>query len=90
MTDETLAQVRRALDGLGVPYEIVDIGMRMLTPRELFRAQGFSDHYEIEPIYNGKPLTKTEQIDKCGNSVCPQVAESLAWANVRGVERVAA
>ncbi len=42
----------------GEPYQVVDIGMRMLTPRELFRAQGFPDDYIINPIYDGKPLTK--------------------------------
>lgn len=64
------------------PYQIVDIGMRMLTPRELFRAQGFPEDYEIAPMYNGKALTKTAQIRMCGNSVCPQVAEALVRANL--------
>lgn len=67
----------------GTEYALVDIGMRMLTPRELFRAQGFEDSYVIDPIGpNGKPLTKTAQIRMCGNSVCPPVAEALARANV--------
>jgi DNA (cytosine-5)-methyltransferase 1 len=66
----------------GEPYEIVDIGMRMLSPRELFRAQGFPDTYIIDPIFNGKPLTKTAQIRMCGNSVCPPVVEALTRANV--------
>lgn len=66
----------------GEAYQIVDIGMRMLTPRELFRAQGFPDSYVIDPIYNGKPLTKTAQVRCCGNSVCPPVAEALVRANV--------
>ncbi len=70
----------------GEPYEIADIGMRMLEPRELFRAQGFPDSYIIDPIVtrrlkNGRvvtgPLTETAQIEKCGNSVCPQVAEAI-------------
>lgn len=51
----------------GEPYVITDIGMRMLVPRELFRAQGFSDDYRID--VNG--LTKTAQVKMCGNSVCP-------------------
>ena len=38
-------------------YEISDIGMRMLQPRELFRAQGFDDTYQIETGADGKPLT---------------------------------
>ena len=45
----------------GEEYVVVDIGMRMLEPRELFRAQGFTDDYEIAPVGpRGKPLTKTE------------------------------
>lgn len=67
----------------GVDYAIVDIGMRMLQPRELFRAQGFDDSYIIDPIVNGKPLTKTAQVRMCGNSVCPPVAEALVRANFR-------
>ncbi len=65
----------------GEPYEIVDIGMRMLTPRELFRAQGFPDSYRIEIDYDGAPLTKSAQIRMCGNSVSPMVAEALVAAN---------
>lgn len=67
----------------GVDYAIVDIGMRMLQPRELFRAQGFTDDYIIDPVVNGKPLTKTAQVRMCGNSVCPPVAEALVRANFR-------
>lgn len=66
----------------GQDYRIVDIGMRMLTPRELFRAQSFSDSYVIDPIHEGKPLTKTAQVRMCGNSVAPVVAEALVRANV--------
>lgn len=65
----------------GVDYQIADIGMRMLTPRELFRAQGFPDTYVVAPEVNGKPLTKTAQIRMCGNSVCPPMAEALVRAN---------
>ena len=65
---------------------IADIGMRMLTPRELFRAQGFPDDYQIDVDHNGRRLTKTDQIAKCGNSVCPPVAEALVRANM-GVVR---
>ena len=69
-------------------FILVDIGMRMLTPRELFRAQGFSDDYIIDvgldprELYSGKPLTKTQQVALCGNSVCPPVAEALVRANM--------
>lgn len=66
----------------GQPYQIVDIGMRMLTPRELFRAQGFPDDYEIDKGYEGKPVTKTDQVARCGNSVPPHVAEALVKANL--------
>ena len=65
----------------GEPYKIVDIGMRMLTPRELFKAQGFPDHYDISIGLNGKPATKTQQVARCGNSVCPHVVKALVHAN---------
>jgi DNA (cytosine-5)-methyltransferase 1 len=66
----------------GEPYVITDIGMRMLTPRELFRAQGFPDSYIIDRRHDGTPITKTDQVSKCGNSVCPDVACALVAANV--------
>ncbi len=75
----------------GVPHQIIDIGMRMLTPRELFRAQGFGDDYIIDPVLDGKPLSKTAQVKACGNSVCPPMAEALVRANlVDGESEVAA
>lgn len=66
----------------GTPRVIVDIGMRMLTPRELYRCQGFEDGYVIDIVHDGKPLTKGEQTRLVGNSVCPQVAEALVRANM--------
>ncbi len=66
----------------GQPYQITDIGMRMLQPRELYRAQGFPDSYIIDPVYNGKPMTKTAQVRMCGNSVPPQVVAAIVRANV--------
>jgi len=66
---------------LNEQYYIADIGMRMLAPHELFRAQGFRPDYIINPLVNGKPLTKTAQIRMCGNSVCPPLAEALVRAN---------
>jgi DNA (cytosine-5)-methyltransferase 1 len=54
----------------------------MLTPRELFRAQGFREDYVIDPQFNGKPLTKTSQVRMCGNSVCPPLAEAIVMANL--------
>ena len=69
----------------GEPYAVVDIGMRMLSPRELFRAQGFPDSYVIDrgvgPDGNAVALTKTAQVRMCGNSVCPPMAEALVRAN---------
>lgn len=65
----------------GVTYAITDIGMRMLTPRELFCAQGFPRNYKIEYGASGERLTKTEQISMCGNSVPPPVAEALVQSN---------
>ena len=65
----------------GEEYQLVDIGMRMLTPRELFRAQGFDDTYRIEIEVAGKRLSKAAQVRLAGNSVCPQVAEALVRAN---------
>ena len=67
--------------GVVMVWALIDIGMRMLSPRELFRAQGFPDSYKIDPVYAGKPMTKTAQVRCCGNSVCPPVAEAIARAN---------
>ena len=64
----------------GEEYVIVDIGMRMLSPRELFNAQGFPADYQIETDAHGQPITKTAQVAKCGNSVCPPIAEALVRA----------
>lgn len=66
----------------GEQYQIVDIGMRMLTPAELYRAQGFPPDYIIDRDAQGKPITKTQQVAKCGNSVCPPIAQALVKANL--------
>lgn len=65
----------------GQACRIIDICMRMLTPRELYIAQGFPTDYKIDTPYNGKPLTKTAQIRMCGNSVPPQLVCHLVKAN---------
>lgn len=65
----------------GVNYRIVDIGMRMLQPHELYAAQGFPDFYKFKFDYNGKKLSKAEQVKKCGNSVPPQIVSALVKAN---------
>lgn len=73
----------------GEPYVLSDIGMRMLTPRELFRAQGFPESYVIDIEVNGKRLSKAAQVRMCGNSVCPPVAAALVAANVPEMALVA-
>lgn len=75
----------------GEQYAIVDIGMRMLEPRELYRAQGFGldDSYLIDvPGPNGKPLSKTAQIRMVGNSVSPPVAAAVIKAQFMPQEAV--
>lgn len=66
----------------GKDYQIVDIGMRMLQPRELFNAQGFPKDYIIDRDYSGKTYPKTEQVARCGNAVPPPFAEQLVRANL--------
>lgn len=77
----------------GQDYQIVDIGLRMLQPRELFRAQGFPDDYIIgDDPAQGLKLTKSAQVRMCGNSVCPPMAKALILANFaheREIARVA-
>ena len=65
----------------GEPWVIVDICIRMLKPRELYKGQGFPDSYIIEYGHDGKPLTKTEQVHMCGNSVSPLPMAAIAKAN---------
>ena len=65
----------------GVDYQIVDIGLRMLTPRELYNAQGFPPDYEIEVDCNGNKYSKKEQVARCGNAVPPAFATALVRAN---------
>lgn len=66
----------------GQDYQIVDIGLRMLTPRELFNAQGFPKDYIIDVDADGKPYPKSEQVARCGNAVCPQIPTALVRANL--------
>lgn len=66
----------------GQDYQIVDIGLRMLTPRELFDAQGFPSDYIIDVDADGKPYPKSEQVARCGNAVCPPIPAALVRANL--------
>jgi DNA (cytosine-5)-methyltransferase 1 len=63
-------------------YQIVDIGLRMLTPRELYRAQGFPEDYVIDRGIDNKPFTKTQQVKMVGNSVAPALPTALVKANL--------
>ena len=65
----------------GEKYVIVDIGLRMLEPHELYAAQGFPDDYVIAPIVKGRKLPKHAQVRMCGNSVCPPMAAAIVSAN---------
>lgn len=66
----------------GVTYRIVDIGMRMLQPHELYRAQGFPEWYIIDRDYRGNRYAKDKQVARCGNAVPPPFAEALVRANL--------
>lgn len=66
----------------GQDYKIVDIGLRMLTPRELFDAQGFPSDYTIDVDADGKGYPKSEQVARCGNAVCPPIPTALVRANL--------
>ncbi|KQV31120.1 DNA cytosine methyltransferase [Rhizobium sp. Root1204] len=65
----------------GLTFVVVDIGMRMLTPRELYNAQGFPNDYRIDSDIDGKPFSKSVQVSCVGNSVSPPVARALVAAN---------
>lgn len=66
----------------GAWYFIADIGLRMLIPRELYRANGFPDDYIIDRDYTGRNYPKSKQIARCGNAVPPPFAEALVRANL--------
>jgi len=78
-TRDRLALVTVVLKG--TPYVIVDIGLRMLTPRELYRAQGFPPDYQIEVGHDGRRFTKSAQVRMVGNSVSPPPAAAIIGAN---------
>ena len=66
----------------GTAYYIADILLRMLTPRELYRAMGFPPDYIIDRDYTGKPYPKAAQIARCGNAVCPPMAAAVVRSNL--------
>jgi DNA (cytosine-5)-methyltransferase 1 len=66
----------------GVDYQIVDIGLRMLEPKELYGCQGFPDDYIIDHDYTGKTYPRSEQVRRCGNAVCPPIPAALVKANL--------
>ena len=66
----------------GIPYFIADITLRMLTPRELYNAMGFPPDYVIDHDYMGNAYGKTKQVARCGNAVCPPMAEAMVRANL--------
>ena len=97
-TEELLAEIRDLLNTYcgynlgpedvilfeidGAAYFLADIGLRMLTPRELYRANGFPDDYKIERDYTGTVYPKTKQVARCGNAVPPPFATALVRANL--------
>lgn len=66
----------------GVDYQIVDIGLRMLEPKELYGCQGFPSDYIIDHDYTGKSYPRSEQVKRCGNAVCPPLPAALVKANL--------
>ena len=66
----------------GEDYFISDIGLRMLTPKELYKAQGFPEDYIIDQDYTGKPYPKNQQVARCGNAVCPPMVAAVVRANM--------
>lgn len=81
--DTVTAQDRFGLVTIeGVDYQIIDIGLRMLEPKELYGCQGFPDDYIIDHDYSGKAYTRSEQVRRCGNAVCPPIPSALVKANL--------
>lgn len=66
----------------GIDYQIVDIGLRMLEPKELYGCQGFPEDYIIDRDYTGKSYSRTEQVRRCGNAVCPPIPAALVKSNL--------
>lgn len=73
----------------GTPHVIVDIGLRMLEPRELFRAQDFPDSYIINRGHDGRKFSKSKQVRMVGNSVDPVQGAAYIRANAHEVANFA-
>lgn len=92
--ESTAQSVRKPLDTItsrdrfglvtikGIDYQIVDIGLRMLEPQELYGCQGFPKDYIIDQDITGKKYSKSEQVKRCGNAVCPPIPAALVKANL--------
>lgn len=92
--NQTVHDVREPLDTIatkdkfglvtiaGVDYQMVDIGLRMLEPKELYGCQGVPDDYIIDHDCDGNAISRTEQVKKCGNMVCPPIPAALVRANL--------
>ncbi len=74
----------------GEDYRIADIGLRMLTPRELFNANDFPSDYIIDRNPDGKKSTIRDQVARCGNSVPPAFSRAIVSANVKQNDRAKA
>lgn len=81
--DTVTAQDRFGLVTIaGVDYQIIDIGLRMLEPKELYGCQGFPEDYIIDRDYTGKAYPRSEQVRRCGNAVCPPIPAALVRENL--------
>lgn len=67
----------------GTKYQIMDIGLRMLEPKELYGCQGFPEDYIIDRDCDGKAYPRAEQVRRCGNAVCPPIPTALVRANLK-------
>lgn len=81
--DTVTAQDRFGLVTIaGEDYAIVDIGLRMLEPKELYGCQGFPKDYIIDRDDKGREYPRSEQVKRCGNAVCPPIPAALVRANL--------
>ena len=89
--DTVVSKDRFGLVAIGeVDYRVCDIGLRMLTPRELFNAQGFPPDYIIDRDGDANHLSKKVQVARCGNAVPPAFSKALVEANIASEKRIMA